>query len=406
MRTRNWIWVWILIPIFFLPAFAFSQQDTLILLGRNMETGKYAVSASHDYAFGTDGEPGTMVVDYSDPHTPLSVTRYPGVAFDIEIKDRLAYYVGDSLYIRDISDPLEPQAVGSMSHFPYNWAVRLRLFDTLALVVQSTEPQIIFLDIIDISDPANPQLLSSNHTPGYPWSIYWKMDAWKKDNYVYWADEAWLESGSRAGRIIVLDITDPTTPVPIVVDTCLPSPPTAIWIKGNYAYVALSPGHAGLMVLDISDPYNIDSLGFFETPYGADNVYIKDNLAYVSALGLYVLDITDPSNPSLVTYYDIPGTSMDAFVDEPYVLVAGNSSLLVFRASFLVPGDANWDREVNIIDVVYLINYLFINGPKPPNPSLADANSDCQINADDVVYLMNYLFAEGPPPQAGCIPEI
>ena len=155
------------------------------------------------------------------------------------------------------------------------------------------------------------------------------------------------------------------------------------------------------MVLDISDPYNIDSVGFFETPYTAHNVHIKDNLAYVSALGLYVLDIGDPTSPTLVTYYSTPAACMDVFVDEPYVLAAEQTSLLVFEASFLKPGDVNWDREVDIGDVVYLINYLFMSGAEPPNPNLADVNCDCQIDIGDMVYLINYLFLGGSAPQFG-----
>jgi immune inhibitor A len=67
-----------------------------------------------------------------------------------------------------------------------------------------------------------------------------------------------------------------------------------------------------------------------------------------------------------------------------------------------VYGDANGDGTVNITDVVYLINYLFIGG-SPPNPMAAgDPNRDCYVNVTDVVYLINYLFIGGPPPQKGC----
>jgi hypothetical protein len=64
----------------------------------------------------------------------------------------------------------------------------------------------------------------------------------------------------------------------------------------------------------------------------------------------------------------------------------------------VICGDVNGDGLVNINDVVYLINYLFIAGP-PPNPFQAgDVNSDGSVNVSDVVYLINYLFISGPPP--------
>jgi M6 family metalloprotease-like protein len=62
-------------------------------------------------------------------------------------------------------------------------------------------------------------------------------------------------------------------------------------------------------------------------------------------------------------------------------------------------GDANSDGEIDITDVVFLINYLFVPGSPPPNIlASGDVNCDGTINASDVVYLINYLFIGGPPP--------
>jgi len=63
-------------------------------------------------------------------------------------------------------------------------------------------------------------------------------------------------------------------------------------------------------------------------------------------------------------------------------------------------GDANGDGVINVSDVVYLINYLFISGPAPNPLEAGDCNCDGNVNASDVVYLINYLFISGPPP--GC----
>jgi hypothetical protein len=66
-----------------------------------------------------------------------------------------------------------------------------------------------------------------------------------------------------------------------------------------------------------------------------------------------------------------------------------------------IPGDANGDRDINVSDVVYLINYLFIGGPAPKILESGDPNTDDEINVADIVYLVNYLFIGGPEP-AGC----
>jgi M6 family metalloprotease-like protein len=65
----------------------------------------------------------------------------------------------------------------------------------------------------------------------------------------------------------------------------------------------------------------------------------------------------------------------------------------------LMLGDATADGVIDIADVVYLINYLFVGGPAPaPVLQAGDANRDGLVDIVDVIYLINYLFAGGPPP--------
>jgi hypothetical protein len=64
----------------------------------------------------------------------------------------------------------------------------------------------------------------------------------------------------------------------------------------------------------------------------------------------------------------------------------------------MLRGDANGDGIVDPADVVYLINYLFKEGPVPDPEEAGDANCDGVIDPADVVYLINYLFRGWPPP--------
>jgi hypothetical protein len=59
-------------------------------------------------------------------------------------------------------------------------------------------------------------------------------------------------------------------------------------------------------------------------------------------------------------------------------------------------GDANFDKIVDIGDVVYLINYVFYGGALSIGPS--DVNNDDVIDIGDIVYLINYLFYSGTEP--------
>jgi hypothetical protein len=69
-------------------------------------------------------------------------------------------------------------------------------------------------------------------------------------------------------------------------------------------------------------------------------------------------------------------------------------------SSLFIRGDASGDGVIDVSDVVYLINYLFINGPAPDPLEAGDADGNAVIDITDVVYLINYLFIGGPPP--GC----
>ena len=61
-------------------------------------------------------------------------------------------------------------------------------------------------------------------------------------------------------------------------------------------------------------------------------------------------------------------------------------------------GDLDSDGFINILDIVYLINYKYKGGPEPEPLWVADVNLDEDINILDVVYLINYKYKGGPEP--------
>jgi hypothetical protein len=63
-----------------------------------------------------------------------------------------------------------------------------------------------------------------------------------------------------------------------------------------------------------------------------------------------------------------------------------------------MPGDANNDGAVNILDISYLIAYLYSGGPPPPCMYEGDPNGNCVINILDISYLIAYLYQGGPAP--------
>jgi hypothetical protein len=66
-----------------------------------------------------------------------------------------------------------------------------------------------------------------------------------------------------------------------------------------------------------------------------------------------------------------------------------------------IRGDVNGDGALmpNILDLTYLVDYIFRGGPKPPCPKEADVNSDAAVaNILDLTYLVDFIFRGGPPP--------
>ncbi|KAA3637475.1 MAG: hypothetical protein DWP97_00830 [Calditrichaeota bacterium] len=70
-----------------------------------------------------------------------------------------------------------------------------------------------------------------------------------------------------------------------------------------------------------------------------------------------------------------------------------------------VPGDINNSDDVDISDLIYLVNYIFLNGGAPLDMNSADVDGTCSIDISDVVYLVQYIFGTpaGPAPQPGCV---
>lgn len=60
-------------------------------------------------------------------------------------------------------------------------------------------------------------------------------------------------------------------------------------------------------------------------------------------------------------------------------------------------GDGNQDLTVDISDVIYILTYLFIDGPAICLNAL-DANDKAGVDLSDAIYLLTFLFNNGNPP--------
>ncbi|MEW5923573.1 MAG: right-handed parallel beta-helix repeat-containing protein, partial [Candidatus Zixiibacteriota bacterium] len=156
---------------------------------------------------------------------------------------------------------------------------------------------------------------------------------------------------------------------------------------------------------------------------------IKNNI--VAFNGGYGIHLQDSLLPAELSYNDVYGNPFDyintfaglgsinedPLFDESLNLTAGSpcidagdpdpiyndpdgtrNDMGALAVGGFVPGDANSDDAVNLLDAVFIIRYLYKGGVEPNPPARADANADTAINLLDVVLLVNYLYREGPPP--------
>jgi hypothetical protein len=70
--------------------------------------------------------------------------------------------------------------------------------------------------------------------------------------------------------------------------------------------------------------------------------------------------------------------------------------ILNYSSDFCIDLDAS--GKVNMLDITYLINFLYKGGLAPIAPSTADANGDGKVNMIDITYIIRYLYKGGPPP--------
>jgi hypothetical protein len=80
-----------------------------------------------------------------------------------------------------------------------------------------------------------------------------------------------------------------------------------------------------------------------------------------------------------------------------------NNSCMTLIGAFLtgceyICGDVNNNGNVDILDITYLISYLYKGGPTPNPIETGDVNSSGSINLLDITYLIVYLYKGGPEP--------
>ena len=172
----------------------------------------------------------------------------------------------------------------------------------------------------------------------------------------------------------------------------LDSQPTALVLdKDNWILKYSSNVSYGLRIVTTSLPDGVSNSSYLDTliakggtaPYGwsVSSGTIPTHLSLDSLTGII------SGVPVNIGTFSFTVQVKDASVPQ-------KSNTQVLSLKVLMRGDTNADGSITLLDIIYLINYLFKGGPAPIPFATADANCDDKVTVADVVYLINYLFKD------------
>ena len=162
-------------------------------------------------------------------------------------------------------------------------------------------------------------------------------------------------------------------------DNLSPSPPSGLLASHEPATTRLAWNPTSALDFDYYTFYR-DTLSEF-TPYSSNRLGFTIDTTFVDST----------AELGRTYYYLVSATDFSGNESDPSNEATGVR---------YITGDANGDGTINVGDVVYLVTYLYKNGPAPDPLEAGDANCDGTVNVGDVVYLVNYLYKGGPAP--GC----
>jgi hypothetical protein len=178
-------------------------------------------------------------------------------------------------------------------------------------------------------------------------------------------------------------------------------------IPGPLEIMAYSP--VNMWVTDPEGDYiGKDSSGNLEQTI-PDATYYEDETDSVTIPnpkeGQYTIEVVKEEGADPGASYSV-GIRIDGSIQEVAVYQAtvpdyGTSDTYTYDVDedgHYINGDANRDDILNMLDILFLISYLYKGGLTPDPVEAADADCDGIINMLDILYLISYLYKSGPEP--------
>jgi hypothetical protein len=340
-----------------------------------------------------DGGPSShfVIIDVTQPDSPkvvagLGLKWWPE---DLDVANGIAYVAdGFLLHVIDVRDPKSPKLLAT-----YTKDLGLGKGEARCVAVAGelafVGAEKLGLIVLNVSNPASPELVGTARE-----ELRRPLDIAVKDRLVWLASEDGLllfdvskpekPKRVRSGKAEAARKAEDDGGVGLGLDTPAPAePPKSISLKElqkaahplrlamteEYLYVA--DKKEGLLVFDITDPWNPEAVGAYKPSEGeavkgvevhATSVFIAGETAYLTVNhgfvpqkpdeeddlvqvdvggGLHVLNVADPLEPLLMGRYAAPG-SFISFVD---VTGEGNKAYVSDAAYGLWVIDASDERQ-------------------------------------------------------------
>jgi hypothetical protein len=322
----------------------------------------YDMDVEGNFAYIADGSPGLVIINVTDITNPTPAGIYSSGMFMYSVDaDANVAYVGESSRIRSVNivDPDAPFllntrniggtfydvdvvgdwlfAAGSWSgltavnisnplvlgpHYTYNTpmsAYNVEVSGDFAYVADYYT-----IEVLNVSDPTSMTLVTSFDTGANnrEWALFVEGDFLYITTYDF-------TTSPYTHKVICYDISDPSAPT--YVDEVMYQ--TSNWytrdlvVDGNYLYVA---GYSdGVLIVDVSDPYNMKLL---DSQYNNDGysyrvrkvgseLYVADG-----TVGMTILNVSSLTTPTSASTYDSPGSARSVRIQGNFAYVADDTS--------------------------------------------------------------------------------
>ncbi|MHA1954350.1 MAG: LVIVD repeat-containing protein, partial [Candidatus Heimdallarchaeaceae archaeon] len=330
-----------------------------------------------DFALLADGTNGLVVVDINNPSNPTIETTFStGISSAINVfaQEDYAYVVdiNNGIIIVDITDPTAPTYVSTWSKTSVSDA---DIFGDYLYVTDLNDG----LSVVNVTDSSAPAFISELTLPGFAQTI------------VIEGIDAYIPCQTGGLRVVrIADISDP--PAFIGSQTSIGS--RDVIVRKDHVFVA-DNSNDSLQVFNVSNPASPYLTGFYTFPDAPTNMFLEDDLLYVTFSGVggfHILNVSDPSSPTFVGGYSTTGYAMGIWVSGDYAYIAdGNGGLHIADVSTpsaitYVGSDSSYaatcfayDIEVRN-DLAYVtdlvIDLIIFNVSNPSSPYVVDSYDD------------------------------